>query len=328
MHELIKIGEVARASGCSVETIRHYEKLGLLKPPKRGDNGYRYYTAEAVKQLGFIRHGRDLGLDLHSIHELLNLTAHPDAQCHQVDAIASQHLQRIEARISALQALAQELRTVVTQCRGGRIRECRIVEALFEPQSAPEGNPTSTQQETSDMQQAVLDFWFNELDPKQWWAKDAELDARITQRFKALLSQAAQGELFEWRATPRGRLAEILVLDQFSRNIHRDTPEAFAQDNVALMLAQEAIASGEAETLTPIERNFLYMPYMHSESPKIHQHAERLFRANGLEDNYNFEVKHKAIIDRFGRYPHRNAILGRDSTAEEIEFLKQPGSGF
>ncbi|WP_346796245.1 helix-turn-helix domain-containing protein [Halomonas sp. Bachu 37] len=140
MTELLKIGEVARSSGCSVETIRHYEKLGLLTPPKRGDNGYRYYTPNAVEQLGFIRHGRELGLDLHTIHELLNLTSHPDAECRQVDAIASQHLQRIEARITALQALAQELRTVISQCRGGSIRECRIVEALFETHAPRENS--------------------------------------------------------------------------------------------------------------------------------------------------------------------------------------------
>lgn len=174
----------------------------------------------------------------------------------------------------------------------------------------------------------VLSFWFDELEPRQWWVKDAELDTRIRDRFAALHHSAAQGELFHWRAAPHGRLAEIIVLDQFSRNMYRDTAGAFAQDGMALVLAQEAIADGHQRPLTAQERSFLYMPYMHSESAVIHEEAVRLFQDNGLQDNVEFELKHKAIIDRFGRYPHRNAILGRTSTAEEVAFLQQPGSGF
>lgn len=122
--------------------------------------------------------------------------------------------------------------------------------------------------------------------------------------------------------------AEIIVLDQFSRNIFRHTPQAFAYDSMALVLAQEAIDHGASQSLNAIERSFLYLPFMHSESQRIHQIAEQLFRSNGIDQNYEFELKHKAIIDRFGRYPHRNEILGRTSTAEEIEFLKQPNSSF
>lgn len=118
------------------------------------------------------------------------------------------------------------------------------------------------------------------------------------------------------------------MLDQFSRNIHRDTPRAFAQDGMALVLAQEAVASGVLDQLEPIERAFLLMPWMHSESRLIHVEAERLFKAWAPESNYDFELRHKAIIDRFGRYPHRNAILGRESSVAEVEFLKQPGSSF
>ncbi|EOA3786486.1 DUF924 family protein, partial [Vibrio vulnificus] len=103
---------------------------------------------------------------------------------------------------------------------------------------------------------------------------------------------------------------------------------AFAQDPLALALAQEAVALGADGELSLQEKSFLYMPYMHSESPFIHQEAVRLFAQPGLEHNYDFELRHKAIIDQFGRYPHRNAILGRKSTPEEVEFLKQPGSGF
>lgn len=171
-------------------------------------------------------------------------------------------------------------------------------------------------------------FWFEEIDSKQWWVKDPGFDETIRTRFGATIEQAVAGELFAWRAVPRGRLAEIIVLDQFSRNVFRDTPRAFAQDALALVLAQEAVAGGALESLTPDERNFLLMPFMHSESRTIHVEAERLFKQHAPESNYGFELKHKAIVDRFGRYPHRNAILGRESTAEEIEFLKQDGSSF
>jgi uncharacterized protein (DUF924 family) len=178
------------------------------------------------------------------------------------------------------------------------------------------------------MQEEVLAFWFKEIDPKMWWAAEAAFDQMIADRFRPLLEQAAKGELFLWRDEPRGRLAEIIVLDQFSRNIGRGTPAAFAQDTVALVLSQEAFRAGAHREFSPIERTFLLMPYMHSESVAVHLEAERLFREWAPEENYKFELRHKAIIDRFGRYPHRNSILGRDSTPEEIEFLKQPGSRF
>ena len=174
----------------------------------------------------------------------------------------------------------------------------------------------------------ILRFWFEDIEPKAWWTVDPAFDARLRERLGALLDQAARGELTAWRPTAGGRLAEVIVLDQFSRNIHRDTPRAFAQDPMALALAQEAVAAGAPAQLTPIQRSFLYMPYMHSESPLIHTEAERLFRENGLEDNFKFELLHKAIVDRFGRYPHRNAVLGRASSDEELAFLKEPGSRF
>lgn len=174
----------------------------------------------------------------------------------------------------------------------------------------------------------VLEFWFSELSPEDWWKKDAELDALIERRFLQTLERAKRGELFAWREQPEGRLAEIIVLDQFSRNIYRDTAAAFAQDSLALVLSQEAVCAGVDRQLSAIQCHFLYMPYMHSESVLIHEQAEQLFRNNGLESEYRFELRHKAIIDRFGRYPHRNAILGRESSEEELEFLRQPGSSF
>lgn len=176
--------------------------------------------------------------------------------------------------------------------------------------------------------QDILTFWFDELTPKQHFVKDAALDAAMRVRFGSTLEAAARCELWAWRATPQGRLAEILVLDQMSRNIFRDTPRAFAQDALALVLAQELVASGAHQSLSVPQRRFAYMPYMHSESALVHTQAVALFSQPGLEDNLDFELRHKAIIDRFGRYPHRNAIVGRTSSAAELVFLTEAGSSF
>lgn len=174
----------------------------------------------------------------------------------------------------------------------------------------------------------ILNFWFEELEPAQWWKKDPAFDAMIAERFGRLHRQAACCELYGWRQSAGGRLAEIIVLDQFSRNMFRDTAQAFSADPLALALAQEAVAAGDDASLTPIQRSFLYMPYMHSESRLIHEQAVDLYTRNGIEENLKFEIRHKEIIDRFGRYPHRNHILGRASTADELTFLQQPGSSF
>jgi len=178
------------------------------------------------------------------------------------------------------------------------------------------------------MHEEVLSFWFREIDPKLWWSAEPDFDELVRRRFLGVLQAAAAGESYEWRVTAPGRLAEVIVLDQFSRNVYRDTPRAFAQDPMALALAQEAVAAGALATLDPTERSFLLLPYMHSESRTIHVVAEALYREFAPAGNHDFELKHKAIIDRFGRYPHRNEILGRTSTPEEIEFLQQPGSRF
>lgn len=175
---------------------------------------------------------------------------------------------------------------------------------------------------------AVLQFWFEETEPAQWWRKDERFDSAVRRRFGELHAQAVRGELSGWRDRAEGRLAEIIVLDQFSRNLFREQPEAFAADGMALVLAQEAVARRADHELEAVRRAFLYMPYMHSESAAIHERAVQLFSQPGLEHNLEFELKHKAIIDRFGRYPHRNAVLGRLSTDEEIAFLKQSGSSF
>lgn len=172
----------------------------------------------------------------------------------------------------------------------------------------------------------VIHFWFNQLGPADWFRRDAGLDLRIRLKFGETLHEALRGELFSWREVPLGRLAEIIVLDQFSRNIFRGKKEAFVGDALALTLAQEAVLLKADQALPLAQRAFLYMPYMHSESLKIHEVAVGLFQQKGLEYNYEYELEHKKIIERFGRYPHRNAILGRVSTPEEIEFMKtHPG---
>lgn len=174
----------------------------------------------------------------------------------------------------------------------------------------------------------VIRFWFEELGPTDWWKNDAELDEHIAKRFMNIHQAAAACELYSWRESALGRLAEIIVLDQFSRNIHRNLPLSFANDPLALALAQEAIAGRADKALTEIHRSFLYMPFMHSESARIHEWALELFEANGIQVSLDYEIRHKEIIDRFGRYPHRNEILGRKSTKAELDFLQQPNSSF
>lgn len=176
--------------------------------------------------------------------------------------------------------------------------------------------------------EAIIEFWFNEITPKQWFIKDLSFDQMIKDRFSEIHKAATKGELFGWRDTAEGCLAEIIVLDQFSRNMYRDKPEAFASDTTALVLAQQAVELEIDKELPPEKRTFLYLPYMHSESQQIHEQAIILFDQPGLEDNLRFEYLHKEIIDRYGRYPHRNEILGRPSTTDELDFLESPGSSF
>ena len=176
--------------------------------------------------------------------------------------------------------------------------------------------------------QTVLDFWFAEENRPFLFAKNDEFDAKIRARFFDVWQQAARGELAHWRDTLQGRLAEIILLDQFSRNLFRNSPQAFAQDLAALIRAQEAVRQPGFAALLSHERHFMLMPLMHSESQVVHEQAVPLFERYTDGHALDFEIKHKVIIDRFGRYPHRNAVLGRESTEEEAEFLKQEGSSF
>ncbi|MFT6630619.1 MAG: hypothetical protein ACJAS4_000561 [Bacteriovoracaceae bacterium] len=172
----------------------------------------------------------------------------------------------------------------------------------------------------------IIHFWFQELSPQQWWVKSDELDNLIKNRYGDLHKRAIAGELSSWRNTALGRLAEIIVLDQFSRNIYRGKKESFAQDAMALALTQEMLNLKLDKTIPSDMRAFCYMPLMHSESAIIHIEALRVFEEFG--QNVDFEKKHKNIIDKFGRFPHRNNILKRQSTLEEITFLKGPNSSF
>ncbi|MDC9719295.1 MAG: DUF924 domain-containing protein [Gammaproteobacteria bacterium] len=174
----------------------------------------------------------------------------------------------------------------------------------------------------------IIHFWYKEIPPRNWFIKDLDFDTLLKRRFADIHQRAAAGELESWRQKPLGKLAEIIILDQFSRNLFRDSPKAFAYDSQALVLAQTAIKEGADTSLSTNQKSFLYMPFMHSESVAIHEQAVKLFNQPGLENNYDFELKHKVIIDRFGRYPHRNDVLGRASTPEELEFLSGPGSSF
>jgi uncharacterized protein (DUF924 family) len=170
----------------------------------------------------------------------------------------------------------------------------------------------------------VVRFWFEECSPEQWFRKDEKFDALLRERFLDTYWQVVKGETGSWRAQPEGRLAEILVLDQFARNMFRGSAQAFKEDPLALDLAQEAVRVGADRKLPKKMRHFVYMPYMHSESRAVHRQAFWLFfKLSPLNwGTLTYELAHKKIIDRFGRYPHRNVVLGRVSTQEEIEFMK------
>jgi uncharacterized protein (DUF924 family) len=186
----------------------------------------------------------------------------------------------------------------------------------------------------------VLEFWFgvpgsavHGSDRPEWFRKDAAFDAAIREGFGAAIEQALRGELETWAATPESALAQVLLLDQFTRNAFRDTPRAFAGDARALAAARAMVGTRQDETLAPLRRVFVYMPFEHAEGIAMQDEAVRLCARLAAEapetaSFLDYAQRHRAIVQRFGRFPHRNAILGRRSTAEELDFLKQPGSGF
>lgn len=176
---------------------------------------------------------------------------------------------------------------------------------------------------TPDDAQAVLAFW-REAGPKKWFAKDAAFDVAFRDRFPLLYSKASRGELGHWRPTPEGALAEILLLDQYPRNAFRDTPWAFATDDLACGATSALVASGRDRDIPEDIRSFAYMPWMHSESLEDqHRCVEAMTALN--ENNAHHAREHRKLIERFGRFPHRNGILGRQSTEEEKQFLAAGG---
>lgn len=174
----------------------------------------------------------------------------------------------------------------------------------------------------------VLAFWFSERAKTYWFASSADFDAECRARLGAASEAAAAGGLDGWAATAEGALALVILLDQMPRNIHRGTPAAFATDAKALALADAAIARGHDTALPPERRNFLYLPFQHSEALADQERGMRLYAAADMAEGLAWMRKHHDIIVRFGRFPHRNAVLGRPSTPEEEAFLKQPGSSF
>jgi uncharacterized protein (DUF924 family) len=175
----------------------------------------------------------------------------------------------------------------------------------------------------------ILTFWFGDdltAHREVWFEKDAEFDAACT-RFAEALRDAKAGAYDDWTETPRGTLALIILLDQFSRNLHRGSAEAFAADAKARQIAGVAIAKGFDQALGPVERMFVYLPFEHSEALADQEEAVRLFATLG-DDAVKYAQRHLDVIRRFGRFPHRNAALGRTCTAEELAHLAEPGAGF
>jgi uncharacterized protein (DUF924 family) len=170
----------------------------------------------------------------------------------------------------------------------------------------------------------VLREWFR--DPERWWRKDPAFDTLLRERFGECVEAGLRGELDGWAETSRGALALVVLLDQLTRNIHRDTPRMYAGDEKALATCLELIETGDDLSLSDDERHFLYMPLMHGEDPELQRRSLEQHRTLGR--GLDHAEQHAQIVFRFGRFPHRNAILGRPSTEEEIGFLEQPGSSF
>ena len=183
----------------------------------------------------------------------------------------------------------------------------------------------------------VLDFWFGrEGEPgyggfrEEWFRKDPDFDREVRDRFEGLHEQAAAGALDGWRQDARGCLALVIVLDQFPRNMHRGDPRSYATDRKAQETAEYVVDHALDRELPEFQRAFLYMPFMHSEDLAHQRRSVELFRQLGGDDadDPSYAVRHMEIVERFGRFPHRNDVLGRPTTAEEAEFLKEPGSSF
>ena len=174
----------------------------------------------------------------------------------------------------------------------------------------------------------ILNFWFKECKPEQWFKKNEYFDKMIENRFSFVIENAIAGNLGNWEESETGCLALIILLDQFTRNVFRDTPQAFAGDKRALALSQLCCDKDYLTNPDIQRRQFMLMPMMHSENLAVQDASLPLFKKYASKKDYEYAEKHREIIARFGRFPHRNVILGRKSINEELEFLKQPGSSF
>ena len=171
----------------------------------------------------------------------------------------------------------------------------------------------------------VIQFWFVDHGKDDWFGGKPAFDAELAAALGNTHPPVARGEAWEWRETAEGRLAEIIVLDQFSRQLHRGSAQAFAQDKMALVLAQEAISAGADQAVEPVRRAFFYLPFMHAESLVIQEEGVRLYEALGDSEQLDFMRKHREVIGRFERFPFRNKALGRESTAEELAYMAEQG---
>ena len=176
--------------------------------------------------------------------------------------------------------------------------------------------------------QEVVEFWCETLSPEDWWKSTPELDERIRARFAATLLALSRGVSDAWRTTPEARLGALIVLDQFPRNMYRASPMAFATDWIALREARLALEAGADAAIDKGRRHFFYMPFEHSEELADQDRSVKLFEALGDANFLDYAERHRRVIARFARFPHRNAILGRASSAAELSFLQEPGSRF
>ncbi len=178
-----------------------------------------------------------------------------------------------------------------------------------------------------DTKHEIIHFWFEEIEPQQWFQSSEALDQQISDRFQVIHEMASDGLCNSWSVDAEGALSLIIVLDQFPRHMHRNSPKAFASDERALLVAKQAVHKGFDQILTPVKRGFLYLPFQHSEVLSDQRRSAELYSAMEKENpmGHVYAQRHLVPIEKFSRFPHRNKILGRESTPEELEFLKHNG---
>jgi uncharacterized protein (DUF924 family) len=181
-----------------------------------------------------------------------------------------------------------------------------------------------------DTKENILNFWFEDTSPQQWFQVNEEFDQIIYDRYFDIYERAKTGSLKDWEVDAEGCLALCLILDQFPRNMFRGKPDAFETDKAALLISKQALHKGLDQVLSPVKRRFLYLPFEHSENMQDQKKSCELFKSMQADDplGYEYALRHMHVIEKFGRFPHRNKILGRENTPEEAEYLKEPGAGF